>query len=99
MGLYALQSATETGEGKGIPARGCQGWQSAGKTRSPDPRPTRHYPSRSGSAMRSCFNSRVRPELEADPIKVGSGSIKGYKLPGKCRSGYEMWSGFPGFYM
>src|SRR5579859_7379664 len=81
------------------PHRIPQGWQSAGKTRSPDPRPTRHYPSRSGSAMRSCFNSRVRPELEADPIKVGSGSIKGYKLPGKCRSGYEMWSGFPGFYM
>ena len=74
-----------------------QGWQSAGKTRSPDPRPTRYYASRSGSVMRSCFNSRVRSEVEADPIKVGSGSIKGYKPPGKCRSGHEMWSGFPGF--
>src|SRR5579859_7940001 len=64
-----------------------------------DPRPTRDCASRLGSVMRSCFNSRVRSELEADLIKVGSGSIKGYKLPGKCRSGYEMWSGFPGFHM
>src|SRR5579859_2651968 len=74
-----------------------QGWQSAGKTGSPDPRPTRYYASRSGSVMRSCFNSRVRSEVEADPIIVGSGSIKGYKPPRKCRSGHEMWSGFPGF--
>src|SRR5579859_1381242 len=48
-----------------------QGWQSAGKTRSPDLRLTRYYASRSGSVMRRCFNSRVRSELEADPIKVG----------------------------